>query len=236
MTALLLTLMLAAAAPVEKTFPAHPFSTEVFSRLSAERDSCTRGVRRQFGKGVEMHCGFPLLRTKEFPEAWQSAFPDDEVGRGSRPLSRWVEVLGGWRRRYYEVDGVPVLMAYGGKQDGLVIAFYRDYPDCADPRTDLPRAGQDGVSRPERVPGPWIEPIYPTAAREMRINGMVMTRAVVGSDGALRDLCVLDVFPRRRGFADAAIEAWRRDRFRPGMKDGEPIEVQLPLVKTFQIE
>lgn len=236
MDAVLLALMLAAAAPAEQAFPSHPFSTEVFSKLGAERDSCTRGVRRQFDEGVEMQCAYPLLKTKDFLAAWERAFPDDDVGAGSRPLSRWMEAMGGWLRRYYEVDGVPVLMAYGGKQDGLVVAFYRGYSGCADADADLPRAGQSGVTRPERVPDQWTEPIYPPKARDMRIEGMVMVRAVVDPDGKIRDLCLLDVFPPRRGFEDAALEAWWRDRYRPATRDGRPVEVQFPLVKTFLIE
>ncbi len=225
-----------AAATEQEGLPTSPFSERVYSVMGAERDRCVGSVRRRFGEGVELHCGYPLLRTKEFLPAWTRAFPEDEIGEGSRPLTAWIDVLGGWLRRYYEVDGVPVLMAYGGKHHGLVIAYYRRYPGCLDGDRDVPRAGQHGVGRPERIEMDWVEAVYPTEARDRRLNGMVMARALIDANGSIRDLCVLDAYPAGYDFDRSALDAWRRDRYRPALGDGQPVEVQLPLVKAFIVE
>ena len=216
--------------------PPDDFSDKVFTGLNAPRDECIGGVRRRFGDGVDLLCGFPDIKGKHFLKIWEETFPRDLASNRVIPLSGWIPTVGGWLRRYFEVDGIPTLVAYGGRQPGLAVAYFKRYPKCPRGNDPLARPGQDGVSRPSRIREAWVEAVYPVEARQRRINGMVLLRAVIDAEGNSTDVCVLDAYPRGYGFEKSALEAVERNRYRPALRDGEPVEVQLPVTKTFEID
>lgn len=227
-------LLAAGAAAAEE--PLASFSAEVFSRLGAEREECRGGTKGDFGEGAEVHCALPNIKAKQFLGAWREAFPEDQTPGGARWLSSWVETYPGWVRRYLEPGGVPAVVAYGGRQRGLILAFFVRYPKCKQGGEVLPRAGQAGVSRPEHAPGAWVQAVYPPRALRARMNGMVLMRAIVGRGGETRSVCVLDVQPRGYGFEEAAMEEVGSLRYEPARRDGEPVEVQLPVARTFEVQ
>src|SRR5581483_2931405 len=75
-----------------------------------------------------------------------------------------------------------------------------------------------------------VEPIYPAAAREVNLQGLVLVRAVVGEDGsviAVHPLSGPDVLTQ------AAVEAVRWWRFQPYQVNGRPKEVETTLALEF---
>lgn len=68
-----------------------------------------------------------------------------------------------------------------------------------------------------------VAPEYPTLARQRRIEGWVELEYVVGVDGRVRDVRVLDSYPNRV-FDSAAERSLLRWQFVPGTRDGEPSE------------
>jgi len=77
------------------------------------------------------------------------------------------------------------------------------------------------------------EPLYTEAAREHKINGTVVLRAIFAEDGRVRA-----IFPIRRlpeGLTGAAIRAARQIRFAPAMKDGKPVSMWMQLEYNFNI-
>jgi len=82
-----------------------------------------------------------------------------------------------------------------------------------------------------------VRPRYPTAAGRSKIETKVLVFAQVKADSTLGDIIVV---PSRLGkdlkdlgFADAAIETVRKEKFKPGTRNGQPADMYLPLTIPF---
>src|SRR2546428_215065 len=91
---------------------------------------------------------------------------------------------------------------------------------------------------PPAAPGPQVrppgtvEPIYPTLARQMRIQGVVQIDAVVAVDGHMRELRVVSGHPL---LAPAALEAVRQWIYEPTVLNGARVEVSAPITVNFKL-
>jgi TonB family protein len=89
----------------------------------------------------------------------------------------------------------------------------------------------------QRVTAPTIiskvDPQYSEAARAARVQGTVVLAAVIGADGVPRIVRV--VRSLGYGLDEAAIAALERWRFKPGMKDGVPVDVSLNVEVNFNL-
>jgi protein TonB len=78
-----------------------------------------------------------------------------------------------------------------------------------------------------------ISPVYSELARRAHVEGIVVLEAIIGADGAVRDVRVL------RGASPlldpGALEAVRRWRYRPARVGGRPVAVYLNVVVTFSL-
>jgi periplasmic protein TonB len=88
-----------------------------------------------------------------------------------------------------------------------------------------------GVSAPIAIYDP--EPEYTDEARQAKFQGTVMLWVVIGTDGRPRDIRVQRSLGM--GLDEKAIEAVRRWKFRPGMKDGVPAAVQVSVEVDFRL-
>ncbi|MGA2148467.1 MAG: energy transducer TonB [Bryobacteraceae bacterium] len=77
-----------------------------------------------------------------------------------------------------------------------------------------------------------VQPIYPTLAREMRIEGTVELTSVIGVDGRLKELRVLSGHPLLVAAAVSAVSQWV---YRPTYLNSEPVEVIAPIIVTFKL-
>jgi protein TonB len=75
-----------------------------------------------------------------------------------------------------------------------------------------------------------VQPLYPPLARQARIQGTVVLRAMIGKDGRIEDLQVVSGHPL---LAPAAIEAVRQWRYRPYALNGEPVQVETEITVNF---
>jgi protein TonB len=103
--------------------------------------------------------------------------------------------------------------------------------------TDLPilpagplRVGGD-VSAPVAISQ--VPPAYPMMARSARVEGEVKLEAVIRRDGTVGDIKVVQGL--RMGCTEAAIEALKRWRFRPGERNGVPVDVYYVLTVGFRL-
>jgi protein TonB len=100
-------------------------------------------------------------------------------------------------------------------------------PPEAPPRPVRPEKEQTkgpvviGTLDPARVSNR-VQPIYPTLARQARIQGVVLLEAIIGKTGSLEKLRVLSGHPL---LVQAALDAVNQWRYRPTVLDGEPVEV-----------
>lgn len=75
-----------------------------------------------------------------------------------------------------------------------------------------------------------IDPVYPPMAQMMRLSGIVLLRAIIGTDGAVQRVEVLSGNPI---LAQAAVAAVRQWRYQPTRLDGQPVEVETSVTVTF---
>jgi protein TonB len=67
-----------------------------------------------------------------------------------------------------------------------------------------------------------VTPVYPTLAKQARVTGTVRLTAIIGRDGAIRNLQVMSGHPLLTPVALEAVKQWR---YQPTLLNGEPVEV-----------
>lgn len=85
---------------------------------------------------------------------------------------------------------------------------------------------------PPRVIKKPVEPQCSDKAIRDHISGLVKLRAVVGTDGHVRDVEI--VRGVGWGLNESAVEAVRTWEFKPGTKDGAPVEATAPIEIDFR--
>jgi protein TonB len=75
-----------------------------------------------------------------------------------------------------------------------------------------------------------VQPDYPAPARQVRVQGTVILRAMISREGAIENLQVLSGHPM---LVQAAVDAVRQWRYRPYMLNGEPVEVETQVTVNF---
>jgi protein TonB len=88
-----------------------------------------------------------------------------------------------------------------------------------------------GVTYPERLQRYYVKPVYPFAAKRAKMSGVVHVRVVVQPDGTVGEVSVVRSSPPGAGFEDSALNAVKRWRFKPALRDGEPVAASI-LVKV----
>ena len=85
------------------------------------------------------------------------------------------------------------------------------------------------------IPIVQVEPRYTTEAMIAKIQGSVRLSIVVRADGAVGDVKVIGSLDTRYGLDLKAIEAAKLWRFKPGMRQGRPVDVQVTLILDFRL-
>lgn len=75
-------------------------------------------------------------------------------------------------------------------------------------------------------------PVYPEMARAAEVQGTVMVRALVGKDGKVKAVMVVDGKPMLN---DAAIASAKSAVFRPALQNHRPVEVWVLMPITFRL-
>ena len=77
-----------------------------------------------------------------------------------------------------------------------------------------------------------VPPVYPSAARTLRVQGLVILEATIGPTGEVVDVEVLRSVPELDAAAVAAVEQWR---YEPTLVDGEAVPVVMTVTITFAL-
>jgi TonB family protein len=77
-----------------------------------------------------------------------------------------------------------------------------------------------------------VRPVYPAAAKEGRIQGVVQLEAIIGPDGHVQDLKVTSGHPL---LAQAALEAVKDWVYRPTLLNGNPVTVVTSIDVNFTL-
>jgi TonB family protein len=77
-----------------------------------------------------------------------------------------------------------------------------------------------------------VAPDYPEAAKEMRLEGVVVIQATIAKDGHVRDLKVVS---GPRGLQQAALDAVEQWVYKPYLLNGKPVEVMTTVNVVFSL-
>jgi protein TonB len=80
-----------------------------------------------------------------------------------------------------------------------------------------------------------VKPAYTQAAKDAKIQGVVLMAVVVNADGKVGDVAVTQSLDTKYGLDQAAVDAARRWHFAPGTKGGKPVPVQVDLEMRFTL-
>jgi TonB family protein len=117
------------------------------------------------------------------------------------------------------VKSVIVLLGFSG------LLFAQEQPDPRVYRVGGATTPPRAIYRPD--------PEYTEEARKAKVNATVMTQVIVGADGKARDVKVIR--PVGYGLDEKAIEAVATWRFKPGMKNGAPVNVMATIETNFRL-
>jgi protein TonB len=77
-----------------------------------------------------------------------------------------------------------------------------------------------------------VQPQYPTLARQARVQGIVLLRAVISKEGKIENVQVIGGHPL---LVKAAMDAVRQWRYRPYYLNSEPVEVETQVTVNFTL-
>jgi TonB family protein len=79
-----------------------------------------------------------------------------------------------------------------------------------------------------------VNPVYPEAARQARISGLVLLNVRVDKSGNIKDVMALKSVDE--SLSRAAIEAVKQWKYEPYIKDGKPVEIVFTVTINFQLK
>lgn len=77
-----------------------------------------------------------------------------------------------------------------------------------------------------------VEPLYPEIAREARVQGPVVLKAVIAKDGTVQHLQLVSGNPM---LVTSAIDAVKEWRFRPYLLNGQPVGIETTITINFHL-
>ena len=92
----------------------------------------------------------------------------------------------------------------------------------------------NGVTLPEVVRE--VKPAYTREAMDAMIQGSVWLECVVNENGDISDVQVTRSLDKEYGLDQAAIDAARQWKFKPGQKDGKAVAVRITIELTFTLK
>jgi TonB family protein len=123
---------------------------------------------------------------------------------------------------------------------GTELASMRADEDAATGESAKPEAAASATPNPVSVSAETastylilrVEPDYPEDARTQHIQGPVVLKALVGKDGAVRDVTVVNGDAH---LANAATDAVRQWQFKPYRQDGRRVEFETQITVKFTL-
>jgi periplasmic protein TonB len=120
-------------------------------------------------------------------------------------------------------DGSPIP---GGSEDGRPTIL-----PPPPPRPSAPVRKSASVMEAELIRR--VQPAYPVVARVARISGTVELRAIIATDGSVKQL---EILSGNMILAQAAVAAVREWRYRPTRLDGVDVEVETLITVNFVLD
>jgi TonB family protein len=233
-------LAIACSAVLAQAPDATTATDDLLARVEAAPQECSNEIRQMFRPTVKLVCGSVDEELKEFRKSWKAATESfAEASYRLTEATRWFKDGKQWRRRYYWIGDLPLLVLFNVDQRLVVLASYDTHATCRErgrqQRLEFQEAAQwqqAGLTL-KRVQHAVSE--FPRDARVAGINGVVLLWAVVDARGAVGNLCVVDASPRGYGFELAAMEAVGQWVYEPPTQAGQPAPLELLTRITFEL-
>ena len=75
--------------------------------------------------------------------------------------------------------------------------------------------------------------VYPEQAKKAQITGKVFVKAVIDVEGNVKEASIIEGVHELLN--KAAIDAVKKTKFKPGMKDGKPVDVEVTIPISFKL-
>jgi len=156
---------------------------------------------------------------------------DTEVISGDPILAKSAaEAFKHWKFEPYIRNGKAVKVAIKLPMDFAFSGQIKDRPESPT-QAEPPRVQvSQGVIQGLKIHD--VAPVYPEQARQGRVQGSVLLRAVIGRDGRIVELVPLSGPKQLIPAAVGAVQQWR---YKPYVLQGEPIEVNTTIVVNFTL-
>jgi periplasmic protein TonB len=128
------------------------------------------------------------------------------------------------------VGGVPGGIP-GGQMGGVIGGIISSTP-VAVPKVATPQRVRVSAGVTSGLLIRKVNPVYPPLARQARISGTVVLRAVISKDGSIENLTLVSGHPM---LAPAAIDAVKQWKYKPYLLNGEPVEVDTEVQVNFTL-
>jgi periplasmic protein TonB len=128
------------------------------------------------------------------------------------------------------VGGVPGGIP-GGQMGGVIGGIISSTP-VAVPKVATPQRVRVSAGVTSGLLIRKVNPVYPPLARQARISGTVILRAVISKDGSIENLSLVSGHPM---LAPAAIDAVKQWKYKPYLLNGEPVEVDTEVQVNFTL-
>jgi periplasmic protein TonB len=129
-------------------------------------------------------------------------------------------------------NGVPGGTGVSGKENGVPFGM-------GSSAHSMPTLAPSPAVRPVRVSHMMegnlihrVQPDYPPLARQARIQGTVVLRAIISREGRIENLQLVSGHPM---LVQAAIDAVRQWRYRPYVLNDQPVEVETQITVNFTL-
>jgi len=133
------------------------------------------------------------------------------------------------------VGGISTGAAFGG---GVLGSFVANVPTVAPPPPPPPvkkappkRIRVGGAVQQARMLRR-VNPVYPALAKSARIQGTVQLSAIIGKDGRIAELTVVNGHPMLIQAALSAVQQWQ---YKPTLLNGTPVEVATQINVVFTL-
>jgi protein TonB len=128
------------------------------------------------------------------------------------------------------VGGVPGGVA-GGQAGGVLGGVLSSTPAYVPPKPNVQRVRvSQGVTSGLLVKK--VQPEYPPLARQARIQGSVVLKAVISKTGHVEGLQVVSGHPMLTSSAISAVKQWQ---YKPYILNGQPVEVETNITVNFTL-
>jgi TonB family protein len=157
-----------------------------------------------------------------------------EVVSGDPVLAKAaVDAVKKWKFKPFIKNGKPVKISTKMPLDFAFSDKISDTPSSvSSDNATAPQRVQvaQGISRGLLVHK--VQPIYPEAARQNRVQGTILLRAVIGTDGRIHELTPISGPKELLAAAIGAVQQWR---YKPYVLNNEPVEVVTQITVNFQL-